>query len=118
MRHCLSQAGGKADGTHATIHGVGAAASLSGVIRKVLFIQKSTIPDSIKLQTNEEAGKKIICLTTAFTGGEAGGLLLNYKIRDSFKGCQADRDLCQWGWWGEHGDGGESMGMVGRAWGW
>lgn len=31
---------------------------LSGVIEKVLFIQKSTIPDSIKLQTNEEAGKK------------------------------------------------------------
>lgn len=33
-------------------------ASLSGVIEKVPFIQKSTIPDSIKLQTNEEGGKK------------------------------------------------------------
>lgn len=31
---------------------------LPGVIEKVPFIQKSTIPDSVKLQTNEEAGKK------------------------------------------------------------
>lgn len=32
-------------------------ASLSQVIKNVLFIQKSTISNSIKLQTNEEGGK-------------------------------------------------------------
>lgn len=65
--------------------------SLSGVIRKVPLIQKSTIPDSIKFQSNEGGGKKIICLTAVFTGGEAGGSLMDCKTGDGFKGSWAGR---------------------------
>lgn len=65
--------------------------SLSGVIRKVPLIQKSTIPDSIKFQSNEGGGKKIICLTAVLTGGEAGGSLTDCKTGDCFKGSWAGR---------------------------
>lgn len=65
--------------------------SLSGVIRKVPLIQKSTVLDSIKFQSNEGGGKKIICLTAVFTGGEAGGSLMDCKTGDGFKGSWAGR---------------------------
>lgn len=89
VRHCLNwehrSAGRKVDGTQATIHHTGAASKHCQLIwgyQKVLFIQKSTIPDSIKLQTNEEGGKKKKKKLIDYSIYWRGGRWLTYELKN------------------------------------